>query len=1669
MKARQQAMLGAAQLSVEIALYRKKEDTMRRQMAPVKTQLSFFDLADGSIITHNGHNGSTPSVTTRAVPARVSARLTTTDLGLHPWMPDEKDRPYSSYGIYTRNLTALQTYAAVLGTNRINPSDKRSLAKYLGFGGDPNTFKPDSPYHNRIRTLVNADEFQSMQEATPFAFYTPTYLVRNIWRLLEQMGFFGGNILEPAAGIGHFVGAMPDTTFLESTITAVELEKTAATIAGLLYEEDSVTILNQPFEGTRFKPNSFDLIISNVPFGDVPVHDPAVMNLANGKATRTIHDYYFVKAMQLARPGGLIAFLTSRYTLDKKDASVRNHLADHADLVAAYRFPNDTFYNTEAVADLIILRKRLPDDEPTSREWTEAEDRTVGKNVYTINRWMINNPSNVLGEFEETTGPYGMQLTVFPPRRKMPMDYNGDIVYRQAAQATEEVVSNPAPPNTKPGEYYLQNGTLYRNNYYSAQPIKKSAKDQQRIQAMIELATQARKVLEASASDDPVWEPAREALSVMYDSFVQEFGRINTRANIRPFKGDPRASFVRALEMPNGKTWERSHIFIRKTVGAVAHPEHVDSAVDAYVLSLNHHGKIDFDYMQQLTGNDLDTIMQELAGTIYYDPAAKEWVPGEEYLSGNVVQKLADAQDAGLAANVAALETVQPDPILPDEIYAALGANWIPAEIIQQFVNELVREYSLVNNLEIPDYSSTYHESKYDIRVKYLAPTGTWLVDEKYRHMRSITDKWSTARRDVLELVRDALNQTETTIYDTRYGGTRTLNQDETTAARAMKSMIRATFTRWVWRDQERANKLASIYNKKFNLFVMPTYDGSHLTFPGLNSGFAPRGYQKNTAWRVLRTGTAFLWHIVGSGKTAEIVLSVMESRRLGRRKKPMVVVPNHLLDQFASEWYRLYPLADLLIIQTDDLKPAELQTSLARIATGDYDAILLTQASFVRIPVGETLWSSFMTAEIERINDYLAQLGFNKYNNSQAIKILERKRRSMITKMQNRVEKTRQRAEQGGLTWESLGVDMLVVDEAQTYKNLEFTTNLQVAGINGNGSAIAYDMFVKAQWTSRRCKAGHLLGEAETCHCGADTVDGSIVLATGTALDNSVAEMYTWQRLLQMGELAKAGLTHFDAWAAQFGDTETVIEMKPSGKGWRQKTRFVRFHNIPELIRMFGQVCDTQLDPNTLELKRPDMIDGAPIPVECEPTEAMEAYIDQCAARVDKLSTERVDPSVDNMLKIMGDAMRAATDMRLIHPDAVDDPRNKVNRLVNKLYEIWESSHDLGVIRTQAVFLDVGTPGSNSFDLYADIKQKLVTRGIPAHEIAFAQTPKNDAEKKTLFSKVDRGEVKIIIGSTRKMGTGVNMQSHLYALHHLDAPWTPGSIEQRDGRILRNGNQHKQVAIYRYVTVRSMDFYRWHLITLKANFIRQIATGGLTKRSIQDLDNLVLSFAQMKALATGDQTIIEQVRIESELTQVHSLYMQWKRSQASIKQTLEHLPERLAFLKKQIETYSDAIALTENKDLSMIVNGKKIAEERENKTFKTLYEQAGKLFARRVTFQIGPAICEIHAAENDDFGLDALIKIGGITIRCKLSSKAHVSLERIRASIADLANDLARYKNMLRDDENRLRQARNEAGQPFAQLEDMKNLQRRLAEIDAKLYGNDIQEFDDVTQIGEE
>lgn len=1563
------------------------------------------------------------------------------------------------------NYQALSLLRELLPNKVVLDECKKVLARYTGFGHSPQVFDIKSHWYWRFKNITPPPYYAAIQASTPFAFYTPIWLIRKMWEIVSNLGFTSGRVLEPACGIGHFIGAMPADVYFGSQVTAVENDPVAGRIAGYLYPE--ISLHQTGYEEAKLN-GPFDLVITNVPFGDVPVFD-ASFSKEEQPFLRAIHDYYFVKSLKLTRPGGLVAFLTSRYTMDKKDRSVREHLAKHSDLVAAYRLPDDTFPGTDAVADLIILQKRAEPLAGDLPDWVFTDPKVVDGETFNINRHLLLNPEQVLGEWRATSSQFGPKLTVIATATggdwSRQILYAGPAIYTPPDEAGTQEEYELAPDDTRDGEYFVgSDNLLYRNIGGWAVPQAKPAKTETKIRALINIATLAGRVLQANqeGSSDFILQGRQNALQRAYTDFTAQHGYLNERDNVRSFADDIRSPLVRALENYNAqaKTGEPSRIFYGRTIGANTYPDHTDSTVDALTLSLARYGEIRLEYLMELTGKSEKDVLGDLAGKIYYDPALGQWQPADQYLSGDILKKINAVKDQPeYAGNLAALQAVLPERVEAGDIIVNLGATWIPVADLEQFIDELTDETSTVNHLDNPGHRYTYTKPRSNgARLSYLAPLNQWTLEGMWHNGNTekfLTSTWGTRRETAIDLLVAVLNSREPTVYDEVYEHgniKRVVNQAETVAAREKAHAINTAFRQWLWTDPDRRQRLVDLYNEKFNVYVTPKLDGSHLSFPTMAQGLALKPHQQNAVWRGLQNGNLLLWHIVGAGKTFEMVSLAMESRRLGTRQKPMHVVPNHLLEQYTLEFLRLYPAANLLVIDSEGLSPQNLQTSLARIATGDYDSIVMTQASFVRIPISDELWASFIEYELDVISDYIEDLKGDRDKRT-SLKKLEMRKKKLEADIKRRMEETKRKGLSGGLTWEQLGVDLLLVDESHTYKNLSFVTNLTVPGVGTSNSSTAYDMFVKTQWLTRRCTRGHLLGYRTDCHCGAPRVKGQLVFATGTALTNSICEMYTKQRFLQMDELIRLGIDQFDAWAKQFGDTETVIEMKPSGKGWRQNTRFVRFNNVPELWAIFSQVCDPQLDPDTLGLERPQLIGGQAVAVECQPNAELMAYIDACAVRAENVDPR--NPAGDNILKIMGDAMRAATDMRLVKHDAPDDPGSKINLVVDKVYKIWEESRNLGVKRTQMVFLDVGTPGGNSFNLYADMKGKWVRNGVPEREIVFAHDAKTDQERKQIFDRVNRGEATIAVGSTGKMGTGTNAQQYLYAVHHVDVPWTPGLIEQRDGRILRQGNRHPEVYIYRYVTARSMDFYRWHLITLKAGFIRQLVKGNLTQRTVQDLESTVISFAQMKAMATGNPLVLEQVKVEADVTRLMLLHKQWQTTHQHLLINLASLPKAIEHRQQQIQVYRDVDRLLEeNTDRRLRIGPKTYTDEKQANTAMVRAIEMARA-GEKVTLHLGPATVTVYGRGNLNGAVSvfAAVKVGEAISTTDLVEAGHANLSRIRKEIDAMGGLVPFHQFKLRELEQELRLAQEQRNAVFPHQLALDEALQRLTEIGAAIH----------------
>lgn len=1569
------------------------------------------------------------------------------------------------------------------------PEEKWALTRYAAFGGaaaalDPRDDKWSKPWE-AIAKLLTPDDLESVRSSTPYAFFTPPTVVKAMWDALAYLGFAGGNVLEPAMGTGIFWGAMPLDLALNSALTGVEMDSVSGRVAKQLYPASN--ILLKRLQRANLPEASFDVVIGNVPFGQAPVNDSSLP----AYLTDSIHTYFVAKSLRLVRPGGLVALLVSRYFLDSKDSQARARLAETSKLLAAIRLPNETFKKlagTEALADLLIFQRTgETDDNP---DWVETKLVELTDPLGEVHEVRLNGRLAdyadylMLGKPIITSSAYGPTFDLVWDDKKKPIYnslpealryvlpaepvYTGEpIAYQMPAQVDEGI---------QEGAYFFgSDGSLLQNQNGIEAMVKGAKTTIARIAGMVKVRDAARILLEKNLEGPDVdLKPFQQALMWEYQLFVARHGFLNNNANRSAFNDDPDAPFLRAMELYDEETavGKPASIFFKRTINDAQPPDSVDTAQEALALSLNLYGHINWGYMEELTQRSFDELFDELEGDVYQVPDGR-WLTASEYLSGNIREKLAEAEAAALKdafyeMNVEALRQVLPDDVPAEAIVVNLGAGWIPPEYVSQFLTEMLDENSTVNNLDVPGHEYSYEPRDWErVKVSYIESMADWRVDggRDYGVLSSAT--WGTKRAGAISLATHALNGSVPTIYDSYFDGQterRILNHQETLAAREKLDKIEKAFSRWLWLDAGRAEYLSHIYNERFNSYVPRTYNGSHLTLPGLSVDMPElRPHQKNTAWRIMQGGNTLAWHIVGSGKTFMMIVASMEMRRLGLRSKIMHAVPNHLLEQYATAFYRAYPGAKLLLVNSKGLSKYRRAETLARIATGDWDAVIITHSAFGRIPLDDATFADFINRQIEVLDDFLWTLDKNDPDERLSIKEIQKHKERFLAKLEEREAKVRRHQDSLGLTWEQLGIDMLFVDEAHEFKNLWFPTKMNhLPGIGGSESGRAMDMFIKTQWLTRRCVCGRLFGLRQQCGCvrSKRVEGGSVIFATGTALANSVSELYTMQRYLQYDTLIELGISHFDAWAKQFGDTVTLLEMKPSGSGWRQNTRFAKFNNVPELLRIFDLVADTQADPEALGIKRPSVKGGRPIGIEAEPSDDFSAYMQDCSIRADDLPN--VEPWEDNILKIMGDASKAALHMWLVDPDVDEDPGNKMLLCAREVYRIWRETTDVElpalpgekVNLTQIVFLDTGTP-KTGFNLYDYLKEKLIALGIPKREIAFIHDAKSDAARLKIFEAMNDGKLRVLIGSTTKMGTGANMQRLLKAQHDLDAPWRPADVEQRIGRTQRQGNLNAEVELYRYITSESLDFYKWHLLELKAKFIRQIMEGRISQRSIEDIDQVVIGFAEMKALATGDGLLIEKVEVESNLSRFYALRTQFNTERGRLKYELSQLPARISHLGQVVKGYERACAHLETVqggEFGMKVNGRIYAER----------VKAGKALMGTAVTPLQPRDHLWHVGELWGFPIHtertlskrlAWLEIGErLQLEVELGDSPVGNVAKLMNALKGMPSILDNKRFQLEKLERQLPQYEEQVALPFEHAEQIDKLEARLREIEVTI-----------------
>ena len=1393
---------------------------------------------------------------------------------------------------FQRNLDAIRTLKTVEAENRSATAEEQAvLAQYVGWGGLADFFDEKNPRYAELKELLTDAEYAAARESTLTAFYTPPVVIRGIYAALGQMGFAQGNILEPACGIGNFLGMLPEN-MSGSKLYGVELDDLSGRIARQLYQKSSIAV--QGYEKTSFPDNFFDVAIGNVPFGQFHVADKRYDRL-----NFPIHEYFVAKALDQVRPGGVIAVVTSSYTMDKRTASARKYIAQRAELLGAVRLPNNAFKaaaGTEVVSDILFLQKRerMVDIEP---EWVHLATNEDG---IQMNSYFIDHPDMVLGEMKMVSGPFGPTPTCEPyPEQPLEallaeavQNVHGEITaYDREEELEGEDHSIEADPAVRNFSYTLVDGQIYYRENSRMNPVEVSKTAESRIRGMIELRDCVRTLLEYQTEDYPDEEiKAQQAkLNALYDAFTRKYGLINSRGNAIAFDQDSSYFLLCSLEIldEDRNLKRKADLFTKRTIRSHKPAEKVDTAVEALALSIGEKAHVDMDYMSRLTGKDEETLFSELTGVVFLNPAYtgendghEKYLPADEYLSGNVRQKLAVAQgkakqDPQYQINADALAQVQPADLTASEISVRLGATWLDTEYVRQFTFETL---------------GTPRSAQWSIKVHYSGITGEWRIEGKSTDRGNVKafSTYGTKRINAYEIIEDTLNLKDVRIFDYVYDAdgrkTAVLNKKETAIAQSKQELIKDAFAEWIWKDPDRREAICKTYNILFNSNRPREYDGSHISFSGMNPEITLRKHQVNAIAHILYGGNTLLAHVVGAGKTFEMVAAAMESKRLGLCQKSLFVVPNHLTEQWATEFLQLYPAANILVATRKDFETKNRKKFCGRIATGDYDAVIIGHSQFEKIPMSVERQRAILEQQIDEI-----MMGISEAKREKAEKFTIKQMEKTKKGLQAKIDKLNDQSRKDDVvTFEELGVDRIFIDESHYFKNLFLYTKMRnVGGIAQTEAQKSSDLFMKCRYL--------------------DEITGGrgIVFATGTPISNSMVELYTIQRYLQMSALEEQGLQHFDAWAANYGETVTAIELSPEGTGYRAKTRFAKFYNLPELMSVFKNVADIQ----TADMLKLPVPEARYHNIALKPSEYQKEIVASLAERAEKVRNRMVDSTEDNMLLITNDGRKLALDQRLVNPMLPSDPNSKAAKCAENVFEIWQRT--AGQRSTQMIFCDLSTPKDDgTFSVYDDIHAKLLELGIPENEIAFIHNAKSEVQKKDLFGKVRSGQVRILLGSTQRMGAGTNCQQKLIALHHLDCPWRPSDLQQREGRIIRQGNENPEVDIYSYVTEGTFDAYLYQLVESKQKFISQIMTSKSPVRSAEDVDEQALSYAEIKALASGNPMIKEKMDLDIEVSKLKLL----KANHLSQKYALEDaiskgFPKQIAETQARIAGYGADIA----------------------------------------------------------------------------------------------------------------------------------------------------------------
>lgn len=1396
---------------------------------------------------------------------------------------------------FQRNLDAIRTLKTVEAENRTATAEEQAvLAQYVGWGGLADFFDEKNPRYAELKELLTDAEYAAARESTLTAFFTPPVVIRGIYTALGQMGFTQGNILEPACGIGNFLGMLPES-MSGSKLYGVELDDLSGRIARQLYQKSSIAV--QGYEKTAFPDNFFDVGIGNVPFGQFHVPDKRYDRL-----NFPIHEYFIAKALDQVRPGGVIAVVTSSYTMDKRTASARKYLAQRSELLGAIRLPNNAFKaaaGTEVVSDILFLQKRerMVDIEP---EWVHLATNEDG---IQMNSYFIDHPDMILGEMKMVSGPFGPAPTceAYPEQSldsllsEAVQNIHGEIVaYDREEELDGEDHSIEANPAVRNFSYTLVDGQIYYRENSRMNPVEVSKTAESRIKGMIELRDCVRTLLEYQTEDYPEAEikDQQAKLNALYDDFTKKYGLINSRGNAIAFDQDSSYFLLCSLEVldEDGQLKRKADLFTKRTIRSHKPAERVDTAVEALALSIGEKAHVDMDYMSRLTGKDEETLCSELSGVVFLNPDYAEgvnekYLPADEYLSGNVRQKLAmaqskAAQDPRYQINATALAQVQPTDLTASEISVRLGATWLDTEYVRRFIFETL---------------GTPRSAQWSMKVHYSGITGEWRIEGKSKDRGNVKafNTYGTKRINAYEIIEDTLNLKDVRIFDYVYDADgkkiAVLNKKETAIAQSKQELIKDAFAEWIWKDPDRREAICKTYNILFNSNRPREYDGSHINFSGMNPEITLRKHQVNAIAHILYGGNTLLAHVVGAGKTFEMVAAAMESKRLGLCQKSLFVVPNHLTEQWATEFLQLYPAANILVATRKDFETKNRKKFCGRIATGDYDAVVIGHSQFEKIPMSIERQRAILQQQMQEIMMGIREAKEERAENF-TIKQMEKTKKGLQAKLDKLNDQSRK---DDVVTFEELGVDRIFIDESHYFKNLFLYTKMRnVGGIAQTEAQKSSDLFMKCRYL--------------------DEITGGrgIIFATGTPISNSMVELYTIQRYLQMNALQEQGLQHFDSWAANYGETVTAIELSPEGTGYRAKTRFAKFFNLPELMSVFKNIADIQ----TADMLKLPVPEAHHHNIALKPSEYQKKMVEALGERAEKVRNREVDSSVDNMLLITNDGRKLALDQRLVNPMLPSDPDSKAAKCAENVFEIWQRTADQ--LSTQMIFCDLSTPkGDGSFSVYDDIRDKLLELGIPENEIAYIHNAKSEAQKKDLFAKVRAGQVRVLLGSTQRMGAGTNCQQKLIALHHLDCPWRPSDLQQREGRIIRQGNENPKVDIYSYVTEGTFDAYLYQLVESKQKFISQIMTSKSPVRSADDVDEQALSYAEIKALASGNPLIKEKMDLDIEVSKLKLLKSNHLNQRYSLEDAISKtFPKQIAESQARIAGYgADIAAIKEN------------------------------------------------------------------------------------------------------------------------------------------------------------